>query len=600
MQIRIHDRRQLVYSADLDGVLHLGRQRDVAEKPYSHAKDGDHWRVVIARVDESFVSRDHVRVEPLSDGGVRLTNLSDKSAVRLEAGPELKPKGSHEAPLPLALVFGTKSVRLQQPREDEVVMQTLAEATLAPASDIDVAGVLSGLKPPPGGGADAEAFVRWMRVTMDVLQSAAGAQDFFTRAARAVVDLVGFDAGRVLLLQDGVWQSQVIQARTPDAAATDRPASRQVLSKVRQEKRTFWQVPSVAGESLAGINAVVAAPILNRYGEVIGALYGDRGHAAGALAPITKLEAMLVELLAGGVATGLARVEQEQAALRARVQFEQFFTPELARELTAHPELLNGKELEVTVLVCDIRGFSRVTERLGPARTMEWINDVLGELSNCVLKHGGVLVDYVGDELEAMFGAPVGHANHAQRACQAALAMLDSLPQLQERWLHATGEPMAIGIGINSGAARVGNIGSAQKFKYGPLGNTVNLASRVQGASKYLKATLLVTEATRNHLDEGFATRKLCQVRVINIENPVALYELVGAVSPNWAELKDTYEQALACFEKKEFLQTAHLLGKLLPKHPSDGPTQALLSRAVTCLLEEPKDFDAVWKLPGK
>jgi adenylate cyclase len=346
---------------------------------------------------------------------------------------------------------------------------------------------------------------------------------------------------------------------------------------------------------------VVAAPILNRHGEVIGALYGDRCHSRhGVFAPITKLEAMLVELLASGVAAGLARVEQEQAALRARVQFEQFFTPELARELTAHPELLNGKELDVTVLVCDIRGFSRVTERLGPARTMDWINDVLGVLSNCVLQQGGVLVDYVGDELEAMFGAPVGHADHAQRACRAALAMLDTLPQLQQRWLEATQEPMGVGIGINSGSARVGNIGSAQKFKYGPLGNTVNLASRVQGASKYLKATLLITEETRAHLGEGFATRRLCRVRVVNIDKPVAIFELVDTPIQSWLELKDTYEQALACFENKEFLQTAHLLGKLLPRHPSDGPTQALLSRAVTCLLEEPKDFDAVWKLPGK
>ncbi len=178
--------------------------------------------------------------------------------------------------------------------------------------------------------------------------------------------------------------------------------------------------------------------------------------------------------------------------------------------------------------------------------------------------------------------------------------MLESMPRLQERWLHVTQEPMAVGVGINSGPARVGNIGSAQKFKYGPLGNTVNLASRVQGASKYLKATLLITEASRKHLDAGFATRRLCQIRVINIDKPVTIFELAGQANSEWMELKQTYEQALAHFEKKDFLQTAHLLGTLLPSHPNDGPTQALLSRAVTCLLEEPKDFDPVWKLPGK
>ncbi len=602
LQIRIHDKRQPVYSADLAGPLEFGRQGDPAEAACSHKWQNDCWRVVIARADESFVSRKHVRLEPLASGKVRLINLSRKLAVRLESGQELNPQASLEVALPVVMILGVKAVRIQSPAAvDDAAIQGLAEMTVAPAADFNVAALISGLKPPTGASMDVEALIPWMRVTMDVLNSAAGSQDFFARAARAVVDLVGLDAGRILLLDNGNWKPQVIQTRS-DELHLDRQASRQVLTKVQSEKRTSWQVPTGNAESsLMGINAVVAAPILNRHGNVIGALYGDRTQAGGGSAkPITKLEAMLVELLASGVAAGLARVEQEQAAIRARVQFEQFFTPNLARELTARPDLLNSKELEVTVLVCDIRGFSKVTERLGPAGTMEWINDVLGVLSKCVLDQDGVLVDYVGDELMAMFGAPVDQADHAQRACRAALAMLESLPALQERWLHATQTPMGVGIGINSGQARVGNVGSAIKFKYGPLGNTVNLASRVQGASKYLKAVVLITEATQAHLDASFATRRLCQVRVVNIEKPVALFEMVAAQPPAWTGLKSGYESALACFENKEFLQTAHLLGKLLPQHPQDGPTQALLSRAVQCLLEEPKHFDPIWELPGK
>ena len=95
-------------------------------------------------------------------------------------------------------------------------------------------------------------------------------------------------------------------------------------------------------------------------------------------------------------------MEQEQAAVRARVQFEQFFTPELSRQLEAEPDLLRGRDCAITVLFCDIRHFSRYSERLGPAKTVEWLSDVLGELSECVLAHQGVLVDYMGDELMAM------------------------------------------------------------------------------------------------------------------------------------------------------------------------------------------------------
>jgi len=105
--------------------------------------------------------------------------------------------------------------------------------------------------------------------------------------------------------------------------------------------------------------------------------------------------------------------------LAARVQFEQFFTPSLASELAARPDLLKGRSLEVTLLFCDIRGFSRISERLGPGGTVEWISNVMEVLSDCVLAHQGVLVDYIGDELIAMWGAPKEEPQHAQLACRA-------------------------------------------------------------------------------------------------------------------------------------------------------------------------------------
>jgi adenylate cyclase len=125
---------------------------------------------------------------------------------------------------------------------------------------------------------------------------------------------------------------------------------------------------------------------------------------------------------------------------------------------------------------------------------------VWSELSDCVLKQGGVLVDYVGDELLAMFGAPCEQPDQAARAARAAragLGMLQALAVLNSRWHKTLGGAMDLGIGINSGPASVGNSGSRFKFKYGPLGNTVNLGSRTQGLTKYLKCRLLLTEATR-------------------------------------------------------------------------------------------------------
>ncbi len=315
---------------------------------------------------------------------------------------------------------------------------------------------------------------------------------------------------------------------------------------------------------------------------------------------ITKLEAMLVELLASSVATGLARIEQEKAAVEADVRFKQFFTPELSRQLTANPDLLKGRDSEVSLLFCDIRGFSRISERLGPGGTVEWIGDVMGALSDCVLAHRGVLVDYIGDELLAMWGAPEEQADHALLACRAALDMLNTLSKLNARWQEKLGEPMSLGIGVNTGIARVGNTGSRHKFKYGPLGNSVNLASRVQGATKYLRCRLLITESSKNRLDDTFFSRRLCKVRVVNIEQPVNLYELAPEGTPGWLNLKSVYEEALVHFEEQRFREAGRCLGTLMISHPNDGPSLILLARAVNLMVEAPEEFDPVWELPGK
>src|SRR5262249_46112855 len=158
----------------------------------------------------------------------------------------------------------------------------------------------------------------------------------------------------------------------------------------------------------------------------------------------------------------------------------------------------------VTVLFCDVRGFSRFSERLGPQKTIAWMNEVMNALSQCILDHEGVLVDYIGDELMAMWGAPVPQDDQRRQAARAALAMIAALPVLNEKGARVLAEPMNVGVGINTGPAQVGNTGSSFKFKYGPLGNTVNLASRVQGLTKYLNSRLLVTAATRERIGDDF------------------------------------------------------------------------------------------------
>jgi adenylate cyclase len=600
-QLRIYENQRLVHTADGTGVIELGRQAVGEPGPFAEVRDSSIRRLVIARLDEDTVSRKHVRLEAMLDGRIRLSNLSTKLPVQLGGGAEVPPNGNVELPLPAVLTVGRRTIRIQ-PAEETPPLLALPEATMPP--------LLGGTPPrrtvnrPSVFGMDVEQMCRWLQAAMGVLQGVAGSREFFPRAARAVVDLVGLDSGRVLLLDGSDWRVQAVEyAEGPPSNPEWRP-SRQVLARLIGEKRTCWIGAQEAnhGQSLIGMDAVVAAPILNAVGDVIGALYGDRRQARGLSqsSPITKLEAMLVELLAGGVAAGLACLEQEQMVVRARVQFEQFFTPELARQLEAEPDLLRGRDSDITVLFCDVRGFSRFSERLGPAKTVEWLSDVMGTLSECVLDHRGVLVDYIGDELMAMWGAPVEQQEQAQLATSAAIDMLAQLPKLNERWSPILGGAMGFGVGLNTGPARVGNTGTQRKFKYGPLGNSVNLASRVQGATKYLKAPLLVTKATHARLDGSMLSRRVCSVRVVNINEPVALYEMVPPGRVGWSSLATAYEDALQRFERRDLDGAMRVLFQLLSANPDDGPGLVLLSRVIALRDSDPTEFDPVWELPGK
>jgi adenylate cyclase len=457
----------------------------------------------------------------------------------------------------------------------------------------------------PRGLLDNREVLRLLSGIVDVLQAAAGSRDFFARATRAMVEMADLDSGWALRLEGDDWVTEATYFAPGSDSTVTRGPSRHALAPLRDKRCSLQSAPTPApGEapSLAGVKALVAAPILAPAGEVLGALYGERRRplAPGSPGPITPVHVKIVELMARGVAAGLARVEQEKEAVIARIRFEQFFTPDLARQLSVSPDLLLPRDAQVTLLFADVRAFSRISERLGPARTVEWVRAVFDELSGCVLNEDGALVNYVGDELVAMWGAPGEQPDHAARACRCALAMLARLSRLNERWQGDLGEPLELGIGINTGLAQVGNIGSRFKFHYGPLGNTVNLASRAQGATRHLKCRVLITRATREALGEGLNCRRLGQLQVKNIAAPFEAHELVPEGLAHWPEARAVYEQALAQFEAGDFAQAARALGDWRSRCLKDGPALVLLARAVNCMVEGPPPEHPVLALRDK
>ncbi|MDA1051857.1 MAG: adenylate/guanylate cyclase domain-containing protein [Planctomycetota bacterium] len=601
LSLHIYHQQQPVYSTRFSGPVELGRQQADEQPCYNRVAIEGAVRIVVANQPEATFSRRHVRLEPRADGKVVVRNLSAAVPIATDAAGVVGPHDHRELTPPFVLVVGDRSIRVEPDEESASPMVSLANMTLAPGQQRPPSTRIRPIGAATKGGDEGETLLQWLQAAMSVFQSAASSPDFLERAAQSVVELVGLDTASVVLWDGAAWTPQNVYTHGGKVPANWRP-SRTILDAAQTERRTFRRATSLTGAaSLQGVEALVAAPILNARGDVIGALYGDRRQPAEDRdsVDITQLEAMLVELLASGVAAGLARLEQERTALAARVRFEQFFTPELAQQLESHPDLLEGKDAEISALFCDVRGFSRISERLGAVRTFAWICDVMEEFSECIQRFNGVLVDYIGDEVIAMWGAPVETPGHETLACQAALEMVKKLVPLNERWANELGEPVSIGVGINSGLARVGNTGSSRKFKYGPLGNTVNLASRAQGATKHLKSKILITGQTAAKLGPEINRRRLSQVRVVNIETPVDLYEIVAVADKPWCELRDRYETALDAMERKEFFIATKHLGNLVADYPNDGPSQLLLSRAVNALISR-DDFDHVWELESK
>jgi adenylate cyclase len=617
VELRIYRDGRPLKSEEFNGALELGRQDAGEEPPFHRYRRNPCDRLVLAPRNEDRVSRKQALLELRPPGRIQVTNLSKTIPITVENGPVLSPGEVRELAVPINMTLGTVVVGVEVVDPQAKPLQSLPDVTPSPNQSLSSLQLFPGLLNPKArkGAVDEQQreVLRWLQTSMSVFQSAATSSDFFQKAAQAIVEIAGLDTGGILLLNGQEWEIRATASGPSHSNANNWDAddwrpSQTMLRRMLHEKKTFWELPEGSVDlvkSLGGVSAVVASPLRAASGDVVGAVYGDRrGHPA-TTPRVSEVEAMLVELIATAVAGGMARLKQEQAALEERVRFAQFFTKELSESLAQQPDLLKGRDEEVTLLFCDIRGFSSVSGRLGPEKTLEWVGDVMSELSDRVLAHKGVLVDYIGDELMAMWGAPSAQPQHAGLACRAATDMLAALPELNARWQATLGEEMAFGIGVNSGVARVGNTGSRHKFKYGPLGNTVNLASRVQGATKYLKAPILITAATRSQLakeslGKEYSVRRLCRVRVVNIEEPVELYELAAPDRAGWEDLRQGYETALESFERKDFRRAAKVASALLENWQDDGPCQLLLSRAAEHLLNPEKEFDSVVKLPGK
>ena len=509
------------------------------------------------RLNDPELASFHVEISASSDASdrARLTCLG--RSCWLDDGRRLFQGESVELLRPTLVTLGGSLLDVMTEGED-LVPPTPLGAAREPGHEPVVH--FDQLGKPPGSATVAS----WLTALSQLQRQTAASDELLRLAARLVCDPGGLDNGMILMDLGQGWK---IAASHLPRAELGIGFHMRLVERAKAEKRSwFHETQSVrAAQVPLGYRAAATAPIFNASNEVVGVVYGSRTtHRRNQRQGIRALEAQWLQLVADAVSAGLARLESEAERTRKHVLLEQAFSPSLALELQRNPSILAGDEREITVLFVDLRNFTPLAERLESRDTYRLLSDWMNRATNCVMAEHGVVIDYYGDGLAAMWNAPTDQSDHPHRAVLAAEAILGELLEFNQHWTSLIGTPVGVGMGIHTGMAQVGNAGSQRRLKYGPRGSTVNLASRIEAASKQLGAPVVLTQAVQDRLPSTTVTRRLCRAKLPGVSEPQELYELIStnvlALPISEVERKLAYERALGSFEKGQLFDACEAL----------------------------------------
>lgn len=248
------------------------------------------------------------------------------------------------------------------------------------------------------------------------------------------------------------------------------------------------------------------------------------------LIPIAQTASLILLIYLTSLVSNYLSALKEKRFIRHA--FQQYLAPELVSQLLQNPKSLKygGDLQEISVLFSDIRSFTTYSENHTPQETVNILHEYLTEMVKVIIANQGILDKFVGDEVMALFGTPVPLANHALSACRTALQMREQLRKMQQAWQEARREPFEIGIGINTGLAVVGNLGSEQIFDYTAIGDTINLGARLEGLNKEYPTQnlIIISEFTLEKVKDYVNVNYLDEVKVKGKNKAVKIYELIG------------------------------------------------------------------------
>lgn len=234
-----------------------------------------------------------------------------------------------------------------------------------------------------------------------------------------------------------------------------------------------------------------------------------------------------------------------------RKSFMHYVAPQVLREIekSGHRTELGGQIRPVTVMFCDLRNFTPLSETMSPQALVAMLNGLFSTLSDCVLQHSGTIDKFIGDSIMAFWNAPLETAGYQGRACQAALAMRRALEGFNRARERSGAPPLAVAVGLCSGPACVGNIGSLQRFSYSAIGDTVNVAARIEASCRHVDYDLVISDETMAAAS-GLATLAAGTIALKGKSGRLPLHLLVGdeglAATPGFADLRRHHERLLA------------------------------------------------------
>ncbi len=312
--------------------------------------------------------------------------------------------------------------------------------------------------------------------------------------------------------------------------------------------------------------------------------------------PIVSPTVAVAVALVGATVLSLATEGKQRRFIKRA--FEHYLSPAVIARVLADPSLLRlgGERREVTVMFIDLQGFTSIAEKLDAQVLSSLLNDYLSAMSEVILEEQGTLDKYQGDAVMAFWNAPLDQPDHALLACRAALRCKERLVGLRRNWFEKTGTEPRIRIGVHTGVCIVGNLGSKQRFDYTVLGDTANLASRLEGVNKVFGTTTLVSEETWSAVAGRLAGREVGRVAVVGRTEPVWVFEPYSLDPKKTTPTNDTFREAMSFCGEGRFTDAMHKLQQL----GDDPVAKAYADKLAAVLQTSEPQWDGVWELSQK